>query len=165
MVKAIGALCILFGGLLARQYQLAALRRELAVVSDLLAVLCRMSEEIRLKRTPLPRLLDRLSQGRDAAVSDFLGAVSAAARQGEDTEAAWQAEAKRLPVSSEVKIALEELAKSLSDDEESICKAVSLACMELSRNLEELRRKRPETEKRTTALCLSATALLVILLI
>lgn len=165
MLKAIGTLCILFGGLLARQYQIGALRREVTVVADLLAVLCRMTEEIRLKRTPLPRLLDRLRQGRDPAVSDFLQAVSTAARQGEDAETAWQTAAQRLPASAEVKEALVELGKSLSGDEESVCKAVSLACMALSHSLEELRRKRPETEKRATALCLSATALLVILLI
>ncbi|MEG2175640.1 MAG: stage III sporulation protein AB [Oscillibacter sp.] len=165
MLKGLGALCILLGGLLLRRYQMEHLRQEVDTLSDLLAALCRMAEEIRMTRTPLPRLLDHVGQGREQGVSAFFSTVSTAARQGGDVGETWRQAAEALPLGQESRVALLELGGGLQGDEESICKAISLACMDLSRKLEELRLHRPETEKRTTALCLSATALLVILLI
>ena len=60
---------------------------------------------------------------------------------------------------------LEELGQDLRGDEEKICKAISLAGKRLEKQLAEWDERRAETEKRTTALWFSASALLVILLI
>lgn len=165
MLKTLGALCILFGGLLLRRKQVTQLRREVDTLSDLLAALCRMAEEIRMARTPLPRLLEQLGRGRGTAVSAFFSSVSAIAQQGGNVAETWRQAVKELPIAIENQTALLELGRGLNGDEESVCKAISLACMDLSRNLDNLRRRQPEAEKRATALCLSATALLVILLI
>lgn len=53
----------------------------------------------------------------------------------------------------------------LQGDEESVCKALTLAGKILEKNLAAARDHRQETEKRSAALWLSSAALLVILLI
>ena len=97
MLKLLGSACILGGGILARYVQAAERRREMDTLSDLLGALRRMAEEIRMARTPLPLLLDRLSQGcgRDAEV--FFQAVSQAAGQGERLGTVWRQAAAALP--------------------------------------------------------------------
>ena len=57
------------------------------------------------------------------------------------------------------------VASGLLGDEEGVCRAISLTSEGLSAQLARLRALRPDSEKRTTALCLSGAALLVILLI
>ena len=47
----------------------------------------------------------------------------------------------------------------------SACKGILLARKELQNSLSQLEKQRPEEEKRMAALCFSAAALLVILLI
>ena len=61
--------------------------------------------------------------------------------------------------------ALAALGDSLHGDEESVCKAISLVIYQLAKSLEETDRVRQQEEKRTAALCFSAAALMVILLI
>ena len=68
-----------------------------------------------------------------------------------------------LPVAAQQ--ALSEVGSALHGDEESVCKAISLAILELEQCAAEWDKQRPETEKRTAALWLSGAALLVILLI
>lgn len=53
----------------------------------------------------------------------------------------------------------------MQGDETSACKGVLLAREKLQSRLKELVNQRPEEEKRATALCFSAAALVVILLI
>ena len=84
MLKLLGSACVLGGGILARYIQMAERRREMDTLSDLLWALRRMAEEIRMARTPLPLLLERLSQGCGREAGEFLQAVSAAARRGEE---------------------------------------------------------------------------------
>ena len=62
-------------------------------------------------------------------------------------------------------MALRELGWGLRGDEEAACRALAAASLRLERLLEEWDRRRPEEEKRETALWLSGSALLVILLI
>ena len=56
MVKLVGAVCILGAGTWAWRRSAAERRRELDTLADLTALLDRMGEEIRLRRTSLPRL-------------------------------------------------------------------------------------------------------------
>ena len=60
---------------------------------------------------------------------------------------------------------MEELGQALRGDEEKVCKAILLAVKQLEKQVTEWDERRPEAEKRTTALWFSASALLVILLI
>ena len=54
MVKLLGSLLILGGGLWARWSMVSVCRRELDTLSELTACLSEMTEEIRQARTPLP---------------------------------------------------------------------------------------------------------------
>ena len=60
---------------------------------------------------------------------------------------------------------LSSLGEDLRGDEESISKAISLVTYHFAKRLEESIRRKPEEDKREAALCLSAAALLVILLL
>ena len=137
MVKLVGAVCILGAGTWAWRRSAAERRRELDTLADLTALLDRMGEEIRLRRTSLPRLLGQ----------------------------SWRSAAEALPLGPESRTALTALGDSLQGDEESVCKALTLAGKILEKNLAAARDHRQETEKRSAALWLSSAALLVILLI
>ncbi len=164
MMKLLGSVCILSGGLLARWCQVRERRLQLDTLSGLLTALRRMGEEIRLTRTPLPSLLEGLAVCAGPAGGLFWAGAEAA-RTGGDLPAVWAGAAAELPLSKEDQAALTELGNRLHGDEESVCKAISLVTSTLSSSLEVRRRKGPEEEKRATALCLSGAALLVILLI
>ena len=97
MLKLLGSACILGGGILARYVQAAERRREMDTLSDLLWALRQMAEEIRMARTPLPLLLDRLSQGCGWEAGAFFKAVSQAARRGERLGTVWRQAAAALP--------------------------------------------------------------------
>lgn len=164
MLKGIGAVCVLLGGLLARQMGVAALRREEETLEELIAALERLLTGIRMTRLPLPRLLARLAQD-----CRHTGAMFAAAAEtmglGEDMEPVWRAEVQRLALPSEAKRLTAGLALGLLGDEEAVSRVLEGGCRELDRMLKRLRTGRRERETRTTALCLSGAALLVILLI
>lgn len=165
MVKLLGSLLILSGGFMARWAQAAERRRRRDTLSDLLTALRRMAEEVRMARTPLPDLLERLALdcGPDAAA--FFRAAADAVRQGAELSGAWAAAAEDLPLAGMDKAELRDLGKDLRGDEESVCKAISLVIYSLAKSAEEQDRRRPQEERRATALCFSAAALLVILLI
>lgn len=165
MLKVLGSVCILWGGVLARYFQAAARRREMDTLSDLLRSLRRMAEEIRMARTPLPVLLDCLAAGCGPEAEAFFSAAAEAARRGENLTAAWRQAAAVLPLSGASRAALAELGAGLHGDEESVCKAISLAIYALAQEAEERSRRQPEEAKRAAALCFSGAALLVILLI
>ncbi len=165
MVKLLGSLCIFSGGALAWWVQMAERRRKRDTLSDLLAALRRMAEEIRMARTPLPPLLDTLSRTCGPEAASFFRKTAEAARQGEDLPAAWREGAERLPLSEMDKAALAGLGKDIHGDEESACKAISIVAYELAKSAETAEQSRRSEEKQATALCFSAAALLVILLI
>ncbi len=165
MLKVLGSFCVLCGGVLARYFQAAERRREMDTLSDLLTALRRMAEEIRMARTALPVLLERLSAGCGPEAGAFFQAAANAARRGEDLGKTWRRAAAALPLSAVSVSALAELGDDLRGDEESIYKAISLVIYALAQEAEERTRRQPEEAKRATALCLSGAALLVILLI
>lgn len=165
MVKLLGSLCVFCGGALAWWEQMAERRRKRDTLSDLLAALRRMAEEVRMARTPLPLLLDTLSRGCGPDTAAFFQRTGEAARQGEDLSGVWEKEAALLPLAMGDKALLTNLGSSLHGDEESVCKAISIVIYELAKSAEELEQRRRLEEKQATALCFSAAALLVILLI
>ena len=160
MVKLVGAVCILGAGTWAWRRSAAERRRELDTLADLTALLDRMGEEIRLRRTSLPRLLGSLGRDRTGPVRDFCTSVAASLARGAPLGQSWRSAAEALPLGPESRTALTALG-----DEESVCKALTLAGKILEKNLAAARDHRQETEKRSAALWLSSAALLVILLI
>ena len=141
MVKLVGAVCILGAGTWAWRRSAAERRRELDTLADLTALLDRMGEEI------------------------FCTSVAASLARGAPLGQSWRSAAEALPLGPESRTALTALGDSLQGDEESVCKALTLAGKILEKNLAAARDHRQETEKRSAALWLSSAALLVILLI
>ena len=164
MLKLLGSLCVVSGGVLAWYTQRAERRWERDTLSDFQRAFRRMGEEIRMARTPLPALLKALAEdcGEPAAV--FFQAASRAA-EGEDLPWVWREHVKALPLCEKDKSAVSALVQDLQGDEENICKAISHVSYTLANSAGEAERKRPEEEKRAAALWFSAAALLVILLI
>ena len=160
MVKLVGAVCILGAGTWAWRRSAAERRRELDTLADLTALLDRMGEEIRLRR-----LLGSLGRDRTGPVRDFCTSVAASLARGAPLGQSWRSAAEALPLGPESRTALTALGDSLQGDEESVCKALTLAGKILEKNLAAARDHRQETEKRSAALWLSSAALLVILLI
>lgn len=163
MVKLMGSLFILAGGGLLWRLQMQNDRRHRSALLDLVASLRSMGEEIRMARTPMPRLLQRLAERRGEDVQAFLRSVAAAAENGEGLTASWKKGIMELPLGGLEREIL--LSVELQGDEEKVCKGLSLAALQLAQCAEELERRRPEEAKRTSALCFSCAALLVILLI
>ena len=157
MVKLVGAVCILGAGTWAWRRSAAERRRELDTLADLTALLDR--------RTSLPRLLGSLGRDRTGPVRDFCTSVAASLARGAPLGQSWRSAAEALPLGPESRTALTALGDSLQGDEESVCKALTLAGKILEKNLAAARDHRQETEKRSAALWLSSAALLVILLI
>lgn len=165
MLKLLGSLCVVSGGAMAWYFQRAERRRERNTRLDFQRAFRRMSEEVRMARTPLPVLLRALAGdcGEPAAV--FFEAVSRAAAGGEDLPKVWRERAEDLPLREGDKSAVSALAGELQGDEEKVCKAISHVSYTLANSAGEAERTRPEEEKRAAALWFSAAALLVILLI
>ena len=165
MLKLLGSLCVLSGGGLVWRSCLAERRRQRETLCDLLTALRRMAEEIRMARTPLPSLLDALAKSCGPEGADFFHQAAMAARQGGDLPGVWRRGAEGLPLVPGDREELAALGDSLHGDEESVCKAISLVNHQLAKSLEETDRVRHQEEKRAAALCFSAAALMVILLI
>ncbi len=165
MTKLMGSLCVFAAGAVAWYVQRQARRSRRRLLGELIAALGRMETEIRLARTPLPRLLERLAAERHGEAAAFLTAVSQGLKAGEPPAAAWDQAVGALSLPEEERRVLLALADSLQGDEESTCKGISLVRKTLQNSLGKLEEQRPEEDKRATALCFSAAALVVILLI
>ena len=165
MLKLLGSLCVAFGGVLAWHIQRTERRRKRDTLSDLQLAFRRMSEEVRMARTPLPVLLKALAGDCKEPAAAFFEAVSLAAAGGEDLPQAWRERAEALPLESADRSTVSALAGDLQGDEEKVCKAISHVAHALEKSAGEQDRRRPEEEKRSAALWFSAAALLVILLI
>lgn len=164
MVKLLGSACILSGGVLAVWQALMERRRRQDTLAELMIALRRMAEEIRMLRTPLPRLLEDLAAETGNAAA-FFSVVSAGAKREEHLTEVWRQAAEALPLPEKERRAVAAVGDSLHGDENMVCNGISLAIYELTKSAEEWDEQRSEEEKRTAALCLSGAALLVILLI
>ena len=163
MLKLLGSLLIAAGGGLAWYLQRAERRRKRDTLSDLQEAFRRMAEEVRMARTPLPKLLRTLAADCGQPVSGFFTAAAKAAGEGESLTRVWREEAEALPLSAGDRTAVLSLGTGLQGDEEKVCKAILHVINTLGRSAAESERRRPEEEKRAAALWFSASALLVIL--
>ena len=165
MIKLVGSLCVLFAGGSVWWLQHQEQRRRRQVLAELAAALDYMKTAIRLNRTPLLPLFRQAARGRCREVSQLFDRGAAVLAAGRSPETVWCQAVSCLSVSETDKRALSELVDALQGDETSACKGLSLVREELQNSLSQLEKQRPEEEKRTAALCFSAAALLVILLI
>lgn len=165
MLKLIGSMCIMGAGLMLRTFRVQENRRGIAALRDLLTVLTRMENEIRLNRTPLPRMLGKLGTNCGDDVKAFFLTVSKAVGEGELLPAAWRSAAVNLPISISGQASVAELSQKLGGDESEICNGIVLVGNSLKGELEQKLKGQADFEKRSTAVCLSGAALLAILLI
>ena len=165
MTKLLGSLCVFAAGGMVWWSRRQERQKKRRLLSDLIAALGRMETEIRLTRIPLPRLLKRLAEGCGEETRAFFQDASRGLEAGETLAAAWNRAVEKLGLPDGDKQVLLTLQETMQGDEMSACKGISLASEKLRNRLKELDNQRPEEEKRATALCFSAAALVVILLI
>ena len=165
MLKLLGSACILAGSVLAQAVRLSDRRRQWDTLSDMLSALRHMGEEIRLARTPMPLLLEYLAKDRRPDAAAFFNKTAEELRRGESLTAAWQRSVSSLPLPPEDMRALETLGAALGGDEEQACKALAQSVYVLAKHAEERTAVRKTEDRQAAALCFSAAALLVILLI
>ena len=165
MKKLLGAVCVLLGGAWAWRAQLSAARRRRDTLAGITAGLGQMAEEIRLTRRPMLPLLEGLQKDCGGAVSAFFGSVGEGLRRREPLADAWRraCECLELPIDGGETLAA--LGASLGGDEEQACKALTLVIYTLEKDAGERAAERRAEDRRAAALCFSASALLVILLI
>jgi stage III sporulation protein AB len=164
VLKLLGSALILAAGISARTLQVCALRRELSVLREMAAALDGMQNDIRIGRLPLPRLLQKAGVGRRAEVRSFFSAVQQGIAGGRSLPETWRAACEKLPLPLRQREAAAEVGSCFCGDEEAACKGILLAKEELERALRDGMQRQADREKRDTALCLSASALLIILL-
>lgn len=164
MLKLLGSVCIVAAGGLTWYRVTREERRRTETLREMAAVLETMSHEIRLHRTPIPRLLRKAGNGRSREVTAFLAAVGLRCEEWGVAEA-WRQAAEQLPLPPQEKQLLVELGRCLQGDEQQVCRGLETAAALLDKSLEERRKTAAEGERRSTALCFSGAALLIILLI
>ena len=164
MTKLLGSLLVLGASLGGMTLQIRERGRQRRTRLDLLDALRRMGEEIRIARTPLPRLLEQAADcGGEAG--DFFRGAARSVREGEEAGDTWRRGIASLTLEEEERRVLQEMSRRFGGDEESLCGAIALACAVLQRHAEEEECRRGMEEKRSVALWGSAGALAVILLI
>jgi stage III sporulation protein AB len=163
VLKLLGSLLISGAGVAALVRELRAQRNAYTQLCALRSALESMGDAIRLERVPLPRLLARTGATCGRSVRWFFSAVAGALEQDVPLPAAWRRSAGAW--SPEIRRILDELGEKLCGDEEQACKGIQLACNSLTRIIEDTESHRREREQRSAAVCLSAAALLIILLI
>ena len=139
-------------------------KRQWLVLEELTSVLDFMGDEIRVNRTPMYRLLRRGAVGRCPDVAAFLNAVRENSASSGLAEA-WKQAAEELPVTGEEVRLLAELGHCLTGDEERACRGLAAVSAQLQGELQRQRKAAAESDRRTTALCLSCAAFVIILLI
>ncbi len=165
MLKLLGSLCVLTAGGWALAQRRRDLRQELDTLRRLSAALEAMADNIRLERPPIPRLLDRAGSGREDPAACFFQTAAAALRRGEPLPAAWRDAAAVLPLPPRNRQTVADLGRVVSGDEVQACKGLQLASDSLRKRYEVLEQSRPQRERQGTALCFSAAALVIILLL
>lgn len=142
-----------------------AWRTEEAALSRLESAFRSLSARIRLTRRSLPRLLREEGGAGSTAADALLWEVSRRLERGETLSSAWRAAAEALPLGERVRQTVCALGEQLSGGEEEICKALSLASDCIHEELQALRAEKRDRLRRSGAVCFSAAALLIILLL
>ena len=165
MLRLWGCALIFGGGAAAALLHARASLREVEVLGALCHALGCMESDIRLNRTPLPRLLLKLSLQCEGELRCFLQNVGQAAAGDGFTVSLWRRSCGQLSLGDYERGLMEELGDKLSGDEESLCRALRQTREQLLAAYDDRRRTRGERERRAAALCLSASALAMILLL
>ena len=161
MLRWLGAGLILASAFLMRRTLLETERRAQRIRRALAGALETMEAEVRLLLTPMPALLRRTYDTEEGL---FFERASRELSRGGSLEDAWAHAAMALPLPPDERWNFAGLGGRLGGSEESVCAALTLAASQLRRRYDERDEQRPQAERLTTALCLSAGLLLSILL-
>jgi len=161
-MKLLGSALILSGGCGAvwRRLQERRLRRD--TLGEMLIALRQMAEEIRLTRTPMPRLLRQQGETCVTPAGSALLYAAKTACAGEELSEAWRRAVEALPLNREEQSAL--LQVTFRGDEEKVCGELRLASERLALLLKKIEDSWSGEMRRTVALWLSGAAMIVILL-
>lgn len=164
MLKLVGCVCVMGSGTWLWWRLLCERRRRMTALEDLVSALELMINEIRMNRTPMPRLLLRAGAGRCDVVMGFFAAVRKACGDVGLAEA-WKREAEGLLLAETERRAMCALGNALTGDEAQACRGMELVSKQLSEALGKQKEAAAETVRRQAALCFSGAALLTILLV
>lgn len=164
MLKLLGGCCVICAGVWIFLSAASEERRGLELLRRLAAALETMGDEIRMNRTPIPRLLKKLEAGGKDEVSAFFASVRLLCEEIALTDA-WRHAAEQLPLPETVEGAFLELGNCLSGDEEQACRGIAFLKEQLRRELECRRTRMTEAIRYRAAICFSTTAMVIILLI
>lgn len=163
MLRGIGAVAILGAGLMLRGTLVSKARREERTMRALRDALLAIEREIALTLTPLPVLFARGGCGEIADA--FFAPVSEGLRAGGTLRDCWAVSAQTLTLPQAVKDRVAYFGATLCGDEESVRRSLRSMADELSEAMEVRSRERAQRERVTTAICVSASTFLLLMLI
>lgn len=165
MIRLVGSVCILSGGVLAVRQSARKRRQKGELLAELIRALRRMEESVDILQTPIPRLLEEQAKRCGKEARPLFEETLVQLREGVPLSEAWSYGCGQLQLEQEENRALQSAFDGWNINNRSVCNGISLACDFLERAQEEQEQRQPEQAKRTAALYLSGAALLVILLI
>ncbi|MGM9661986.1 MAG: stage III sporulation protein AB [Oscillospiraceae bacterium] len=166
MIRALGALLVFAGGGCISLLTVQRRRREIAAAEELLYALHRLEREIRCEKKPLPPLLHALAEETKGEGRRFFAGLLRRWEAEPETPLPqlWYAQSETLNLPEEGRRIWRELGRRLAGDGESLQGALRLASEEMEELRRRLERALPEARRLSAAVCLSASAFLVILL-
>lgn len=167
MIRALGALLVLAGGGGLSLLTVQARRREIAAAGELLYALHRLERSVRCEKRPLPPLFRALAEETSGEGRRFFTALTRRWEAEPETPLPqlWCAESAALALPEEGRRVWRELGRRLAGDGESLEGALRLAAEELEELRRGLERALPQTRRLSAAVCLSAAAFLLVLLL
>ena len=156
-------MAIVGAGLMLRGTILSKARREERTMLALRDALLALEREIALNLTPLPVLF--ASGGYGEIADAFFASVSEGLRAGGTLRSCWTASAQMLTLPQMEKERVARFGVTLGGDEEAVRRALRTMADELSAAIEARGRDRAQRERVTTALCVSASTFLLLMLV
>lgn len=159
-MKWFGSALIFCGGFWWWRLCLSERRRVETTLEQLLAALYQLREGIRMMRMPLPQLLEQAAKDEL-----FFGEVLQELQKHEELEKAWEQAAEALPLPSQSRKVWSWLGGRLTGDEQSVLQAMAYVEQIMGQESRQMAAEKREANRRTTAICFSTAALVVILLL
>ena len=159
-MKMLGSALVFCGGFWWWRLCLLGRRREEQTLERLLGALYQLREGIRMARMPLPQLLEKVAEDES-----FFGEVLRELRKHEELTAAWERATESLSLPPQSRKAWGWLGGRLAGDEQSVLQAMAYAEQMMEQERNQMAAEKNEADRRTTAMCFSAAALVVILLL
>ena len=167
MIRAFGVLLIFLGGAGFARLETGKRRKELATVGELLYAAHRLEREIRCESRPLPELFSSLQSEVKGDARRFFEQLLFCWEQSPESELlrSWESSLQELSLPAEGERIWRELGRHFAGDGESLRGALCLAAEERTALQQRLELKFPDTQRVSTAVFLSASAFLAILLL